>query len=67
LNLAGITLFVLMASIPGVLQPEALEAAGELADTLSERDLAAATASAVIAGAAITVFTWPAGCSWSPS
>jgi len=58
LNIAGIALFVLLASIPGVLQPVALEAAGELADTLAERDLAAAAASAVIAGAAITVFTW---------
>ena len=58
LNITGIALFVLLASVPGVLQPEALEAASELADTLAERDLPAAAASAVIAGAAITVFTW---------
>ncbi len=58
LNLAGITLFVGLASIPRVLEPEALQAAGALADTLSERDLAAAGASAVLAGAVITVFTW---------
>ncbi len=58
LNLAGITLFILLASIPGVFQPGALEAAGELADTLAERDLPAGAASAVLAGAVITTFTW---------
>ncbi len=58
LNLAGIALFVVLASIPGVLEPEALQAAGELADTLAERDLPAGAASAVLGGAVITVFTW---------
>jgi len=58
LNLFGITLFILLASIPGVFQPGALEAAGELADTLAERDLPAGAASAVLAGAVITTFTW---------
>ncbi len=58
LNLAGIALFVVMMSTPGVLEQASLEAAGALADTLAERDLPAAAASAVIAGAAITVFTW---------
>jgi len=58
LNLAGLAIIVLLASISGVLRPEALQAAGELADTLAERDLAAAAASAVLAGAIITVFTW---------
>ena len=58
LNLAGIALFVALASIPGVLEPEALQAAGELADTLAGRDLPAAAASAVLAGAVITTFTW---------
>ncbi len=58
LNLAGIALFVVLASIPGVLEPEALRAAGDLADTLAERDLSAAAASAVLGGAVITVFTW---------
>jgi formate/nitrite transporter FocA (FNT family) len=58
LNLAGISLFVALASVPGVLEPEALQAAGELADTLAGRDLPAAAASAVLAGAVITTFTW---------
>ncbi len=58
LNLAGITLFVVMLSTPGVLERESLEAAGALADTLAERDLPAAAVSAVLAGAVITTFTW---------
>ena len=58
LNLAGIALFIVLASIPGVLEPEALRAAGALADTLAERPLPAAAASAVLAGAVITTFTW---------
>ena len=41
-----------------MLEPEALHAAGELADTLAERDLPAGAASAVLGGAVITVFTW---------
>ncbi len=58
LNLAGIALFVALASVPGVLEREALQAAGELATTLTERDLPAAALSAVLAGAVITTFTW---------
>lgn len=58
LNLVGVAVFVLIASTPGVLEREALTAAGELADTLAERDLLAAAVSAVLAGAVITVFTW---------
>ena len=58
LNLVGITLFCVMLSTPGVLERESLEAAGGLADTLTERDLLAATVSAVLGGVVITVFTW---------
>ena len=58
LNLAGISVFVGVGAIPGVLEAEALEAAGSLADTLTERNLLAAAASAVLAGAIITTFTW---------
>lgn len=57
-NFVGIAIFVGLASISGVLDPSALEAAGRLADALSDRDLPAALASAVIAGAVITTFTW---------
>jgi len=58
LNLVGIALFVVMLSTPGVLERESLEAAGGLADTLTERDLLAAAVSAVLGGVVITVFTW---------
>ena len=57
-NLAGIALFALILTTPGVLEREALQAAGELATTLTERDLPAAALSAVLAGAVITTFTW---------
>ncbi|MDQ3631459.1 MAG: formate/nitrite transporter family protein [Actinomycetota bacterium] len=58
LNLLGIAIFVGIASTPGVLERDALTAAGELADTLADRDLLAASVSAVLAGAVITTFTW---------
>lgn len=57
-NFVGLAAFIGLASISGVLEPSALEAAGRLADTLTERDLLAAAASAVIAGSVITTFTW---------
>ena len=57
-NVAGIAVIVGLVSVPGVLEAGALEAAGDLADTLADRDLPAAAASAVIAGVIITVFTW---------
>ena len=65
LNLAGIALFVVMMNTPGVLEQASLKAAGALADTLAERDLAAAAVSAVIGGAVITMFTWLAEASES--
>ncbi|MDQ3722169.1 MAG: hypothetical protein M3376_03680 [Actinomycetota bacterium] len=46
MNFVGIAIFVGLASVEGVLQPEALRAAGDLADTLAERDPPAALASA---------------------
>ncbi len=58
LNLAGLALIVLLASISGVLKPESLKAAGDLANSLAERGLLAALVAAVLAGAVITVFTW---------
>lgn len=57
LNLVGIALFVVMLSVPGVLQHASLEAAGALADTLADRGLVAALVSAVLGGAVISVFT----------
>jgi len=58
LNLAGIAIFAAILTAPGVLEREALRAAGELADTLTRRDLLAAGLSAVLAGSVITTFTW---------
>jgi len=58
LNFAGLAVIVSLATISGVLESESLLAAGDLADTLVERDTLAALASAVLAGAIITTFTW---------
>jgi len=58
LNLAGIAIIVLLASVSGVLKPESLTAAGDLATTLAERGVAAAFVAGVLAGTVITVFTW---------
>ncbi|MGI9095565.1 MAG: formate/nitrite transporter family protein [Thermoleophilaceae bacterium] len=57
-NLLGIALLALILTRPGVLEREALQAAGELANTLTGRALPAAALSAVLAGAVITTFTW---------
>ena len=64
-NLIGIVLLALILTTPGVLEREALQAAGVLASTLTERDLPAAALSAVLAGAVITTFTWLAEASES--
>ena len=57
-NLVGITMFAAILATPGVLEDQALAAAGELSDTLTERDLLPALLSAVLAGTIITLFTW---------
>ncbi len=57
-NLIGIAVFALLIATPGILEHEALTAAGDLGDTLTERSLPAAFVSAVLAGSAITTFTW---------
>jgi len=57
-NLVGIAIFALILTAPGVLEHDALVAAGRLGDTLAQRDLLAAALSAVLAGAIITLFTW---------
>ncbi len=55
-----IALLVLAAalSVEGVLDPETLKAAGDLADTLGERALLPSFISAVVAGVVMTLFTW---------
>ncbi len=57
-NLLGLALMLGLLSIPGVLKPESTKAVGPLADTFAHRDLLPAFASAVVAGAVMTVFTW---------
>ena len=51
-------MFAAILATPGVLEDQALAAAGELSDTLTERDLLPALLSAVLAGTIITLFTW---------
>lgn len=58
MNLIGVAVFAAILTVPGVIGGEPLRAAGELANTLAERDLLAATISAVLAGSIITLFTW---------
>jgi formate-nitrite transporter family protein len=57
-NVVGITVIALLLSVPGVLPESAREAAGELGQRFADREIDAAIASAVLAGAAITLFTW---------
>jgi formate/nitrite transporter FocA (FNT family) len=57
-NLIGIAILAALLSIDGVLPAGSLEAAGELGDKFAERDLGPALASAIVAGAAITLYTW---------
>ncbi|CAN5187693.1 hypothetical protein BH24ACT23_BH24ACT23_08020 [soil metagenome] len=59
-NLVGLAIVAAILSIDGVVPPGALDAAGELAKTIEDRNLAAALGSAVIAGLVMTLFTWVA-------
>jgi len=58
LNLVGLALMLGLLSIAGVLKPESVDAVGPLADTFAHRDLLPAFASAIVAGAVMTLFTW---------
>jgi formate/nitrite transporter FocA (FNT family) len=57
-NLAGILLLAAILTRAGLVPPEALTAAGTLADTFASRDLVAAFLSAVVAGTTMTLLTW---------
>ena len=57
-NLVGIAILAALLAIDGVLPGGALEAAGTLGDKFVERDFGEALASAVVAGVAITLYTW---------
>src|SRR5215218_4396155 len=60
LNMAGLVLFAALFSVEGVLEPDALEAAGTLADTMGTRETLPALLSAIAAGTVMTLFTWVA-------
>ena len=57
-NLIGAAALAAIVSVHGVLPPSAYEAAGRLADTFSGRGYGEAFASAIVAGAVMTVYTW---------
>jgi formate/nitrite transporter FocA (FNT family) len=57
-NFAGLAVLAALLSIDGVLPQSALDAAGSLGDRFAEREIGAAIASAIVAGAAMTLYTW---------
>ena len=57
-NLAAIFVLVAIFTRAGLVPPETLEAAGKMADTFAQRDFVAALLSAIVAGTAMTLFTW---------
>ncbi len=57
-NLVGLAIFAGLMSIDGVLPASALDAAGVLGDKFVDRGVWEALASAILAGAAITLYTW---------
>jgi formate/nitrite transporter FocA (FNT family) len=57
-NFVGLAVVAALLQIDGVLPQSALDAAGTLGDRFAERELGAAIASAIVAGAAMTLYTW---------
>ncbi|HKJ36744.1 MAG TPA: formate/nitrite transporter family protein [Solirubrobacterales bacterium] len=57
-NFVGIAILAALLSIDGVLPDGSLAAAGELGDKFVDRGLGPGLASAVVAGVAITLYTW---------
>jgi formate-nitrite transporter family protein len=57
-NLAGIAFIGFFLTVPGVLSESALEAVGTLGQRFVDRGVGEALASAVLAGMAITLYTW---------
>lgn len=57
-NLLGIAVLAALLSVDAVLPAGALDAAGVLGDTFIDRSAGEAFASAIVAGVAITLFTW---------
>ncbi|WP_205695683.1 formate/nitrite transporter family protein [Conexibacter sp. SYSU D00693] len=57
-NVAGLLLLAAIFTRAGLVPPESLDAAGTIADTFADRDMVAASLSAVVAGTVMTLFTW---------
>ena len=57
-NLVGLFALAAMLVRAGLVPPETLEAAGEVAETFGERDFVSALLSAIIAGTVMTLLTW---------
>jgi len=57
-NFVGLAILAALLSVDGVLPTSALDAAGTLGDTFAGRDFGSALASAIVAGAAMTLYTW---------
>lgn len=57
-NLAAILVAAAVLTRAGLVPPEALDAAGKMADTFADRDFVGALLSAIVAGTVMTLFTW---------
>lgn len=57
-NVVGILVLALVFTRAGLVPPETLDAAGRMADTFARRDWIAALLSAIVAGTAMTLFSW---------
>ena len=57
-NLVALLVLAAIFTRAGLVPPEALDAAGRMADTFAQRDFVSALLSAIVAGTAMTLFTW---------
>ena len=57
-NLVGLLVLAAIFTRAGLVPPEALKAAGTVADTFAQRSLLSALLSALVAGTIMTLFTW---------
>jgi formate/nitrite transporter FocA (FNT family) len=57
-NLLGLVILAWVLSRAGLVPPEALDAAGKVAETFADRSVGAALLSAIVAGATMTLMTW---------
>jgi formate/nitrite transporter FocA (FNT family) len=57
-NLLSLALLAWVLSRAGLVPPEALDAAGKMAETFADRGVGSALLSAIVAGATLTLMTW---------